>query len=84
MNESVAGITVPQAIRDRITKASDIPEESYQLTLELAQHALSLPGVAGIHIADFRHDGSFARLINDLGLDTSAPNESAPNEPAPN
>jgi hypothetical protein len=30
--------------------------------------------VAGIHIADFRHDGSFARLINDLGLDTSSPN----------
>ncbi len=83
MNESVAGITVPQAVRDRITKASDIPEESYQLTLELAQHALSLNGVAGIHITDFRHDGSFTRLISDLGLDTSAPRESASPQHAP-
>jgi len=83
MNDSVAGITVPPAIRDRISKASDIPEESYQLTLELARHALSIPGVAGIHIADFRHDGSFARLIEDLGLDTSAPTSPAPASAAP-
>jgi methylenetetrahydrofolate reductase (NADPH) len=74
MHENVAGIAVPAAIRERVSNASDIPEESYQLALELAQHALSLDGVAGLHITDFRHDGSFARLINDLGLDTSAPN----------
>ena len=48
--------------------AADVPEESYQVALELARHALSVPGVAGLHITDFRHDGSLARLVTDLGL----------------
>ena len=45
-----------------------IAEESYQLTLELSRHALSLPGVSGIHLTDFRHDGSLERLVRDLGI----------------
>ena len=49
-------------------KAKDPAEESYQLTLDLARHALSLPGVSGLHITDFRHDGSVGRLVGDLGI----------------
>ena len=68
MHDKVPGIVVPQATRRRIATAENAAEESYQLALELARHALSVTGIAGIHITDFRHDGSLARLVDDLGL----------------
>ena len=33
-----------------------------------ARFALSLPGVRGLHLADFRRDGALGRLCADLGL----------------
>ena len=72
MHDKVPGIVVPEALRRRVATASDVAEESYQVSLELAQHALATPGVAGIHVTDFRHDGSLARLVTDLGLSGSA------------
>ena len=67
MNEKVPGISVPQDVIDRVEKASDQAEESYQQTLEFSKHALSLPGVRGLHVTDFRHDDTLDRLMTDLG-----------------
>jgi methylenetetrahydrofolate reductase (NADPH) len=71
MHESVPGIDVPEDLRRRVSSAADVAEESYLVTLELARHALDQPGVAGLHITDFRHDESLARLVDDLGLRTT-------------
>lgn len=68
MNEHVPGISVPAATIDRVANAADPKEEAYVLVRELAQHALSLPGVAGLHITDFRHDDSVRRLTEDLAI----------------
>lgn len=71
MDKSVPGISIPADMIARVAGAGDkdaIAEESYQLTLELSRHALSLPGVSGIHLTDFRHDGSLERLVRDLGI----------------
>ncbi len=68
MDERVPGISVPREVLQRVAGASDQSEATYQLALEQARHALSLPGVAGIHLSDFRHDGSIARLVGDLDL----------------
>jgi methylenetetrahydrofolate reductase (NADPH) len=68
MHDKVPGITVPADTINRVATAADPREEAYQVVLEQAQHALSLPGVRGIHIADFRHDESVGRLVSDLGL----------------
>ena len=71
MDESVPGISIPAEMIARVAGAGDkdaIAEESYQLTLELSRHALSLPGVSGIHLTDFRHDGSLERLVRDLRI----------------
>jgi methylenetetrahydrofolate reductase (NADPH) len=68
MNENVPGISVPAATIQRIAGSADPKEESYQLVRELAEHALSLPGVAGLHITDFRHDDSVRRLTEDLAI----------------
>jgi methylenetetrahydrofolate reductase (NADPH) len=72
MDEHVPGISIPSETIRRVRDAKDQAEESFQVTLELARHALSLPGVSGLHIGDFRHDGTFGRLVEDLGIDRSA------------
>jgi methylenetetrahydrofolate reductase (NADPH) len=68
MDREVPGINVPEAVISRVSGAADEAEEAYQYVLEQCQHALSLPGVAGLHLTDFRHDGSLGRLVEDLGL----------------
>jgi len=80
MNDQVPGISVPEATIRRVESASDPKEAAYQLVLEQAQHALSLPGVRGLHIADFRHDDSVGRLVTDLGL-ADRPTHSTPEDP---
>ncbi len=67
MNEKVPGIDVPQDVIDRVEKSNNQSEEAYLQTLEFAQHALSLPGVRGLHVTDFRHDETLERLMSDLG-----------------
>ena len=67
MNDKVPGIDVPQDVIDRVEKASDQAEEAYQQTLEFSKQALSLPGVRGLHVTDFRHDDTLDRLMTDLG-----------------
>ena len=67
MNDKVAGIDVPASTLARVQSASDPSVEVNKLTLELARHALSLPGVRGLHTIDFRHDDSIDHLMNDLG-----------------
>lgn len=66
MNEKVAGIDVPFDVIQRVEKSKDPSEAAYELALEQARHALALPGVRGIHIADFRHDETLMRLMTDL------------------
>jgi methylenetetrahydrofolate reductase (NADPH) len=70
MHRSVPGIDVPEATIHRVEQASDQAEAAYALALEQAQHALSLPGVRGLHLTDFRHDGSLSRLCRELGIPT--------------
>ncbi len=68
MESSVPGIHVPQPVISRIAEAQDPAEESFQLVREQVEHALALAGVAGIHITDFRHDGSLERLVRELSI----------------
>lgn len=71
MDDAVPGISIPADVIARVAGAGDkeaIAEASYQLTLDRSRHALSLPGVSGIHLTDFRHDGSLERLVRDLGI----------------
>ncbi|CAB4794970.1 unannotated protein [freshwater metagenome] len=67
MNDKVPGIDVPVDTLARVNSASNPSEEVFKLTFELAQHALSLPGVRGLHVTDFRHDDSLESFMIDLG-----------------
>ena len=67
MNDKVPGIDIPADRIAQVESASDPAEAAYQQTLELAQHALTLPGVRGLHVTDFRGDDTLDRLMTDLG-----------------
>ena len=70
MDNRVPGIDVPADTIARVRQAADQADAAYEVALEQAEHALSLPGVRGLHLTDFRHDGAVARLCRDLGIPT--------------
>lgn len=70
VHERVPGVTVPPETIARIEGAQDESEAAYALALEQAREALALPGVRGLHLTDFRHDGALSRLCEDLGIPT--------------
>lgn len=67
MHNSVPGIDVPDSVIKQVENAEDKKEAAYLQTLDFAKHALSLPGVRGLHVTDFRHDETLERLMTDLG-----------------
>ncbi|HEX5897963.1 MAG TPA: methylenetetrahydrofolate reductase, partial [Solirubrobacteraceae bacterium] len=69
IDTKVAGIEVPAAIIERVEAAADQQAACFELAHELASHALSLPGVAGLHFISFRKDAGIAKLCTQLGLE---------------
>jgi methylenetetrahydrofolate reductase (NADH) len=68
MDEQLPGIAVPTATIARLQGAADCANAAYELALEQARHALSLPRVGGVHLIDFRRDGTLSRLCTNLGI----------------
>ncbi len=64
----VPGIDVPDETLARVERATDPEAECFELAHELARHALSLPGVAGLHFISFRLDAGIAKLCARLGI----------------
>jgi methylenetetrahydrofolate reductase (NADPH) len=64
----VPGIDVPPSTVKRIEQAADAEHECFDLAYELASHAMSLPGVAGLHFISFRKDAGIAKLCARLGI----------------
>ena len=64
----VPGIDVPGEVVARVEHAVDAEEECFDIAYELASHALSLPGVAGLHFISFRKDAGVAKLCTRLGI----------------
>jgi methylenetetrahydrofolate reductase (NADPH) len=77
MDEKVPGITVPPEMIERCERAEDPEEACFQLAVELAGHAASLPGVAGLHLISFRREPGIARLCRELGIPTRSEREAS-------
>ena len=75
IDERVPGVEVPPEVLARIDAAGDQLEECFELACEQARHALSLPGVAGIHLISFRKDAGIAKLCERLGIPSRAERE---------
>ena len=72
MDAHVPGISVPAALIERIDAAPDQLEACLDLAHEQAAHAMSLPGVAGLHFISFRKDAGIAKTCRRLGIPTYA------------
>jgi len=70
IDAKVPGIEVPAAIIERCESAPDPEAECFEVACELAEHARSLPGVAGLHLISFRKEAGIARLCQRLGIPT--------------
>ena len=68
VDEKVPGIEVPAELIARAEAAADQQAECFEIARELAAHALSLPGVAGLHFISFRKDAGIAKLCTRLGI----------------
>jgi methylenetetrahydrofolate reductase (NADPH) len=75
MDERVAGITVPPELIERCERAADPEAECFEVACELAEHARSLPGVAGLHLISFRRESGIAGLCSRLAIPTRAERE---------
>jgi methylenetetrahydrofolate reductase (NADPH) len=64
----VPGVDVPPETVARIEGAGDPEAECFELAYELASHAMSQPGVAGLHFISFRKDAGIAKLCARLGI----------------
>ncbi len=64
----VPGVDVPPSVVARVEQAADAEAECFEIAYELATHALSLPGVAGLHFISFRKDAGIAKLCRRLGI----------------
>jgi methylenetetrahydrofolate reductase (NADPH) len=81
IDEHVPGITVPAGTIERCAAADDQLAACEDVAFELARHAMSLPGVAGLHFISFRRDAGIARLCQRLGIPTREERESVGDRP---
>jgi methylenetetrahydrofolate reductase (NADPH) len=72
----VPGIDVPPETVARVQNAANAEVECFEIAYELASHALSQPGVAGLHFISFRRDAGIAKLCTRLGIPPRAERES--------
>ncbi len=69
MSGNLFGVSVPDAIIDRLEKAADAKAEGRRICIELMQGLQEMPGVAGVHImAPNQGMESVARVIDEAGL----------------
>ena len=75
IEERVPGISVPAALIERCESAADPEAECFEVACELAEHARSLPGVAGLHLISFRREAGIVALCSRLAIPTRAERE---------
>jgi 5,10-methylenetetrahydrofolate reductase len=80
MDSSVAGVSVPKALIDRMNKAKEAAgedkkkakelqeQEGIKITIELIHQALETPGVKGVHIQAIEWESAIEGIVKAAGL----------------
>ena len=80
MDSSVAGVTVPKALIDRMLKAKEAAgddkkkmkelqeQEGIKIAVELVQQALEIPGIKGVHIQAIEWETAMEPIVKAAGL----------------
>jgi methylenetetrahydrofolate reductase (NADPH) len=68
MREKLFGTLIPEAIVDRLDKASDPKREGRRICVEVLQELAETPGVAGAHVMAPMNFAEIPRTIEDSGV----------------
>ncbi len=80
MDSSVAGVSVPKAMIQRMAKAKDAAgddkkkakelqeEEGIKITVELIHQVLEIPGIKGVHIQAIEWETAIEKIVKAAGL----------------
>ncbi|MBN2654028.1 MAG: methylenetetrahydrofolate reductase [Nitrospirae bacterium] len=80
MDSSVAGVTVPKPLIERMLKAKEAAgddkkrakelqeQEGIKITVELVKQALEIPGIKGVHIQAIEWESAIEEIVKAAGL----------------
>lgn len=80
MDSSVAGVSVPKSMIDRMNKAKEAAgddkkkarelqeQEGIKISIELIHQALETPGVKGVHIQAIEWESAISTIVKEAGL----------------
>ncbi len=68
MQRHVAGVTIPDALIDRLRKAEKASEEGIRIAVEQIQHLKELGGIAGIHLMAIEWEHRVPEIVEKAGL----------------
>jgi methylenetetrahydrofolate reductase (NADPH) len=69
MRDSLHGVSVPDAVIERLERAADPAAEGRRLCVDLIEGLREIPGVSGVHLmAPLQGAEAIARVIDDTGL----------------
>ena len=72
MRENLWGVAVPDAIVDRLERASDPVEEGVKICVEIVAALRETPGVAGVHLMAPGNMRSLPNVLDEVRAATSA------------
>ncbi len=68
MKNKVAGVTIPDAFIDRISKAEKASEEGIKIAVEQIQELRQLDGIAGVHLMAIEWEHRVPEIVERAGL----------------
>jgi methylenetetrahydrofolate reductase (NADPH) len=68
MKEKLFGTIIPDAIVDRLDKATDARREGIRICAELLQQFAEIPGIAGAHVMAPQNPSSIPDAIAESGV----------------
>ena len=68
MKKSVAGVSIPDSVLDRFTKASDTREEGLRFCVEQIEQFKKMEGIAGVHIMAIEWETAVRGIVEAAGL----------------
>ena len=68
MAKNVSGITIPQAIIDRMAKAAKGAEEGIRICVEQIEQVREIEGIHGVHIMAIEWEQMIGRIVEQAGL----------------
>jgi methylenetetrahydrofolate reductase (NADPH) len=73
---------VPDDVIARVESAPDQAAASFDLACELAEHAMSVPGVSGLHLISFAGGERIGELCRRIGIKPTAEREADAHSPS--